>query len=53
MKQIKSGNWKQGSEAEKGFEQQKDALTIHNGIMLSCCYFQSTQSTTLGFDKSV
>ena len=33
MKRIKSGNWKQCSEAEKGFEQQKDALTIHNGII--------------------
>ena len=33
MKQIKSGNWKQRSEAEKGFEQHKDALTIHNGIL--------------------
>ena len=33
MKQIKSSNWKQCSEAEKGFEQQKDALTLHNGII--------------------
>ena len=33
MKRIKTGNWKQCSEAEKGFEQQKDALTIHNGII--------------------
>ena len=33
MKRIKSGNWKQYSEAEKGFEQQKDALTLHNGII--------------------
>ena len=33
MKRIKSGNWKQCSEAEKGFEQQKDALTLHNGII--------------------
>ena len=31
MKRIKSGNWKQCSEAEKGFEQ--DALTLHNGII--------------------
>ena len=33
MKGIKSGNWKQCSEAEKGFERQKDALTLHNGII--------------------
>ena len=33
MKRIKSSNWKQSSEAEKGFEQQKDALTLHNGIV--------------------
>ena len=33
MKRIKSGNWKQCSEAEKGFEQQKDALYLHNGII--------------------
>ena len=33
MKRIKSGNWKQCSEAEKGFEQQKNALTLHNGII--------------------
>ena len=33
MKRIKSGIWKQCSEAEKGFEQQKDALTSHNGII--------------------
>ena len=33
MKRIKSGNWKQSSEAEKGFEQQKDTLTLHNGII--------------------
>ena len=33
MKRIKSGNWKQCSEAEKGFEQQKYALTLHNGII--------------------
>ena len=32
IKRIKSGIWKQCSEAEKGFEQQKDALSIHNGI---------------------
>ena len=32
MKRIKSGNWKQYSEVKKGFEQEKDALTIHNGI---------------------
>ena len=31
IKRIKSRNWKQCSEAEKGFEQQKDALTINNG----------------------
>ena len=30
---MKSGNWKQCSEAEKEFEQQKDALTLHNGII--------------------
>ena len=33
IKRIKSGLWKQCSEAEKGFEQQKDALTIHNEII--------------------
>ena len=33
MKRIKSGNWKQCSDAEKGFEQNKDAMTIHNGII--------------------
>ena len=32
IKRINSGIWKQCSEAEKGFEQQKEALTIHNGI---------------------
>ena len=29
MKRIKSGNWKQGSEAEKGFEKQKDVVPFH------------------------
>ena len=33
MKRIKSGNWIQCSEAEKGFEQQKYALTLRNGII--------------------
>ena len=33
IKRIKSGNWKQCSEAEKGFKQQKDALILHNGII--------------------
>ena len=33
IKRIKSGIWKKCSESEKGFEQQKDALTIHNGII--------------------
>ena len=33
MKRINSGNWKQCSEAENEFEQHKDALTIHNGII--------------------
>ena len=33
MKKIKSGDWKQCSEAEKRFDQHKDALTIHNGII--------------------
>ena len=33
MKRTKSGNWKQCSEAEKGFEQHKDVLTMHNGII--------------------
>ena len=33
IKRIKSGIWKPRSEAEKGFQQQKDALTIHNGII--------------------
>ena len=35
MKRIISGNWKQCSEAEKRFEQHKDALTIHNGIIFN------------------
>ena len=30
---VKRGNWISCSEAEKGFEQQKDALTLHNGII--------------------
>ena len=34
-KRIKSGNRKHCSEAEKGFEQQKNALTIRNGIIFS------------------
>ena len=33
MKRSKSGNWKQCSEAENRFEQQKDAPTIHNRII--------------------
>ena len=33
IKRIKRGIWKECSEAEKGFEQQKDALTILNGII--------------------
>ena len=33
IKRIKSGIWKQCSEAEKAFKQQKNALTIHNGII--------------------
>ena len=33
MKRIKSSHWKQFSEAEKGFEQHKIALTIQNGII--------------------
>ena len=33
MKRIKGGIWKQCPEAEKGFEQHKDALTIHKGII--------------------
>ena len=33
MKQITSGNWKKYWEAEKGSEQHKDELTIHNGII--------------------
>ena len=33
MKRMKSGNRKQCSEAEKVFEQHKDALTVHNGII--------------------
>ena len=33
IKRITSGIWKQSSEADIGFEQQKDALTIHNGII--------------------
>ena len=30
---MKSGNWKQYLKAEKGFDQQKDALNIHIGII--------------------
>ena len=33
MKRIKSGNYKQCSEAEKEFEQHKYSQTIHNGII--------------------
>ena len=33
IKRKKNGIWKQCSEAEKRFEQQKDALRIHNGII--------------------
>ena len=33
MKRIKTGNWKQCSAAEKSFEEQKDALVLHNGII--------------------
>ena len=33
IKRVKRGIWKQRSEAEKGFEQQKNALNIHNGII--------------------
>ena len=33
MKRFKSGNSKQCSEAEKRFQQQKEALTIYNGII--------------------
>ena len=33
MKQIKSGDWNQCSEAEKRFQRHKEALTIHNGII--------------------
>ena len=33
MKRINSDNWKQCFEAEEGFEQHKDALTIQNGII--------------------
>ena len=33
IKRLKSGIWKQCSEAKKAFQQQKDALTIHNGII--------------------
>ena len=33
MKQIESGNWRQCSEVEKGFEQLNNALTTHNGII--------------------
>ena len=33
MKRIKTANWKQCSAAEKGLEQQKGALTLHNGII--------------------
>ena len=32
-KRFKNDNWKQCSEAENGFEQQKYAMTIHNGII--------------------
>ena len=33
MNWVKNGNWEHCSEAEKGFEQQNEALTIHNGII--------------------
>ena len=33
IKRIKTGIWKHCSETQKGFEQKKDALTIHNGII--------------------
>ena len=36
IKRIKSGKWKQCSEAGKGFEQLKDALTLHDGIRFRC-----------------
>ena len=53
MKTIKSGKWKQSSEAEKGFEHHKYALTIHNGIIFrSVVPIYSTQTTTLGFGQS-
>ena len=52
MKPIKSGSCKQCSEAEKGFEQHEDALTIHNGINFEFFSFHSSQITTLGVDKS-
>ena len=32
-KRIRSSNWKKFSEAEKGFKPQKNALTMHNGIV--------------------
>ena len=32
-KRIKSGHWKQCLDAEKGFEQQKEAFTLHYGII--------------------
>ena len=33
IKRLKNGIWKQCSEAEKGSEQQKDTLTIHNEVI--------------------
>ena len=50
-KRIKIGNWKQCSEAEKGFEQHKDASTKWNHLQ-RCFSFHSTQTTTVGFGKS-
>ena len=53
MKRIKSGNWKQRSEAEKGFEQHKDALTIHNGIIFRVvvCFSFGTNYDTWFWQK--
>ena len=52
IKQINSGNWKQCLEAEKGFEQQRCTDYTQWNHLQRCCSFHSTQTTTLGFDKS-
>ena len=48
IKHIKRGILKQCSEADKGFEQQKVALTFQNWNHLLNCAFHSTQTKTHG-----